>query len=302
MILDDGTTILLKRKFNTNVENLFNCFSSVAAWKEWWTGLDIMKMGFEEGGEIHFSWKHSKARKHGKILEIKPNELFRFTWSSGDYPNDPNDACTTPIRNTEVTLKFSQLDDGRSELQLMHQLMTTDHNLNGHYEGWTWALLDLDKALNAEARKSRDELSVAVSREFNAPIDKVFELWTKPELLNKWFNSKDGTRSYTYSDLKENGCFGLDYHDVEGKETGIPRAIFRVIGEYKEIIPNKKLVFSWIDESFNYESLVTVCFESLGNNTKVDLVHSNVYESDWIKRFTEGWNECLEVQDALLQQ
>lgn len=301
MILDNGTTIHLTRTFNTNVENLFGCFSSAEAWKSWWKGLDVMKIDFQEGGDIFFSWNHSKAKKHGKILEIKNNELLRFTWSSGEFAEDPNDACTIPIKDTEVTFKFRALENGKSELQLIHHLKTQDHNLNGHYEGWTWALLDMDKMHNAAARSGQEELVAEVERVLDAPIEKVFELWTKPELLNKWFNNKSATQWYTYTDMEEKKCYALDYHDITGEETGVPGAVFRVIGEYKEIKQNEKLVFSWVDESFNYESMVSVHFEAQGAKTKVSLRHSNVFEKEWIARFNQGWNGCFEGQEELLQ-
>ena len=302
MILDNGTTIHLTRTFNTDVGTLFSCFSDEKAWTSWWKGLDEMKMDFKEGGEIFFSWRQSKATKIGKILEIKPNEQIRFTWNSDGPTEDLDDTCTMMVKDTEVTLQFASLENGKSELQLIHNLKKKEHNLNAHYEGWTWALLDLDNKFNQEIRSKQEEFSIEIERVFKAPINRVYELWTQPELLNKWFNSKKGTEHYTYSKLKEKDCYALDYHDVEGKETGIPGAVHRVIGEYKEIIPNKKLVFSWVDENFNYESYVTVRFQEVGTDTKVNLVHSNVYEKDWIERFNEGWNDCFDAQVNMLAQ
>ena len=302
MILDNGTTIQLKRKFNVSVEELFGCFSSIDAWKGWWKGLDVMKMDFNEGGEIYFSWKHSKATKHGQILEIKKNEILRFTWSSGDYIHDSKDPCSAAVKDTEVIFKFTRIEDKVSERKLIHRLNKKEHNLNGHYEGWTWALLDLDQVLNGELRREKKKQSVELERIFNAPVERVYELWTKPELLNKWFNTKEHTESYTYSNLEVEGCYALDYHDVSGKETGVAGTLCRIIGEYKEIIPNKKLVFSWIDEGFQYESLVTINFSVMGEKTKVHLIHSDVYDKDWIKQFKSGWTHCLGAQIDLFNK
>ena len=131
-------------------------------------------------------------------------------------------------------------------------------------------------------------------------METVYELWTNPELMQKWFNSKNGKRGTAYTSKEVNSWYAMDYHDVDGSESGIPDTIYRCIGKIKEIIPNKKLVFTWLDDGLSHETLVTVNFEAVGGKTKLTLIHSNIVEQNWANDFSKGWDYCLEGQSKLL--
>jgi uncharacterized protein YndB with AHSA1/START domain len=92
---------------------------------------------------------------------------------------------------------------------------------------------------------------ILIIRTFAAPRDVVFEAWTKPEHLSRWW---DPTRERLVScdiDLRPNGTFRF-----------IPSgAKPPFIGIYREIVPPERLVFSTVVAPSGAESIGTLLFE-----------------------------------------
>ncbi len=113
-------------------------------------------------------------------------------------------------------------------------------------------------------RKSDREL--VVTRMFNGPARIVFEAWTKPELIKKWWVPKSFGLSLLSCemDVRVGGTyrlvFGLDGHE--------PKAFF---GSYLEMIPASRLVWT-NDEGDAGQVVTTVTFEEKGGRTLV-VVH-----------------------------
>ena len=75
------------------------------------------------------------------------------------------------------------------------------------------------------------------------------------------------------------------------------------IGQYKEIIPNKRLQFSWQWESYAMpDSLVTVDFEDLGKKTRLTLVHEGLPDQEDVDQHSHGWNSMVEKFARLIEQ
>jgi uncharacterized protein YndB with AHSA1/START domain len=69
----------------------------------------------------------------------------------------------------------------------------------------------------------------------------------------------------------------------------------RVGGVYREIIPNRKLVYTWAWESTpERESLVTVEFKPSGQGTELLVTHQRFADGQARDRHQQGWNYCLD--------
>jgi uncharacterized protein YndB with AHSA1/START domain len=132
-------------------------------------------------------------------------------------------------------------------------------------------------------------------------VAEVYEAWTNPELVAKWFNSKNATLGKAKLSLKIGHGFFMDYQTAPG-------TVLRIYGEYLEIVPNKKLVFTWLEDNHGktatpdrqYETRVTVHLTDLGEKTKVDIVHDRLASNTLMGNFTEGWTDCLKsIEDEL---
>lgn len=105
-----------------------------------------------------------------------------------------------------------------------------------------------------ETNTSNRELSI--SRMLDAPIELVWEVWTKPEHIQHWWGPNGFTNTIEVMDFKENGEWKFTMHGPDGKNYP-NRSVF------KEIVPLQKIVF----EHFNPHFITTILFEAMGDKT-----------------------------------
>jgi uncharacterized protein YndB with AHSA1/START domain len=85
------------------------------------------------------------------------------------------------------------------------------------------------------------ETSLQIKRTFAAPQQTLFDAWTKPERMQKWFlaGSMNHETKIHEVDLRVGGKIRAEsVNKAEGKT-------FRLLAVFKEIVPISKLVYSW---------------------------------------------------------
>src|ERR1700761_4031172 len=78
---------------------------------------------------------------------------------------------------------------------------------------------------------------LTITRMIDAPREKVFEAWTKPELLKQWFAPKPWTTTVAEMDVRTGGSCLVTMRGPDGNE-------FPCHGVYLEVVPNEKIVFT----------------------------------------------------------
>lgn len=78
--------------------------------------------------------------------------------------------------------------------------------------------------------------SFAIERIFNAPVERVFKLWTDPHLVAQWWGIKDCTIPHCAIDLRVGGRWRIDMLTASG-------ALYRNQGSYLEIVENARLSY-----------------------------------------------------------
>src|SRR6202453_1608491 len=118
-------------------------------------------------------------------------------------------------------------------------------------------------------RKSEREL--VVTRTFNAPARIVFEAWTKPELLKRWWTPKSCGVSFLSceADVRTGGTYRFVFGHAASEQ---PMAFF---GRYIEVTPHARLV--WTNDESDDGAVTTVTFEEKGGKTL--LVMHELYPS-----------------------
>jgi uncharacterized protein YndB with AHSA1/START domain len=76
---------------------------------------------------------------------------------------------------------------------------------------------------------------ILITREFDAPKHLVYEAYTTPELVKRWWNAKRGEVTTCEIDLRVSGKWRYVLVTSDGFEVGFH-------GEYREIVPNERLV------------------------------------------------------------
>jgi len=113
-------------------------------------------------------------------------------------------------------------------------------------------------------RKSEREL--VVTRTFDGPPRIVFEAWTRPELLKRWWAPKSVGISFLSCevDARTGGTYRLVFGHPASDQ---PMAFF---GRYIEVIPPSRLVWT-NEEAGDAGSITTATFEERGAGTLVVL-------------------------------
>jgi uncharacterized protein YndB with AHSA1/START domain len=122
-------------------------------------------------------------------------------------------------------------------------------------------------------RKSEREL--VVTRTFNGPARIVFEAWTKPELLKRWWAPKSTGVSLLSceADVRVGGRYRFEFgHEASKPKTPKPMAFF---GRYIEVTPHSRLV--WTNDESDDGAVTTVTFEEKDGKTL--LVMHELYPS-----------------------
>ena len=133
--------------------------------------------------------------------------------------------------------------------------------------------------------------TLELRRTIKAPVEKVFKAWTEPEQISQWFGCDKVSELRVTQDFRVGGQYRMD---VVNCDDGNPKAVY---GTFKEIVPNKKLVYSWTNGSVEFpadDTLVSIEFIAKGNETEIHLVHSNFALDKSVEGHTLGWQQCFD--------
>jgi uncharacterized protein YndB with AHSA1/START domain len=111
---------------------------------------------------------------------------------------------------------------------------------------------------------------ILITRAFDAPAALVFKAWTTPELVRRWWTAKRGTMTVCEIDLREGGKWRYAMTaDSDGQHV-------EFYGEYREIVPNERLVSTEIYAPFpDQPALNTLTFEERDGRTRATLLVSH---------------------------
>jgi uncharacterized protein YndB with AHSA1/START domain len=145
--------------------------------------------------------------------------------------------------------------------------------------------------------KTAEKTSLEIIRFINAPPARVYKAWTDPAELQRWFGPEDVRTIKIDADVRVGGKYRWDLLKQDGDE-------WACLGEYRELVPGKKIVFTWKwedDESWeNHNSIVTVEFSARDGGTEVKLTHQQLPSEESRDRHNQGWNSVLDRLEKFL--
>ena len=105
---------------------------------------------------------------------------------------------------------------------------------------------------------------IVITRNFDAPRDRVFEALTKPEVLRHWYGPKGWSLAVCEVDLRVGGAFRFVVRRANGTEIGMR-------GVYREVVPPERFVHTetFDLEDFPGELLVATDFAEDGGPTRL---------------------------------
>ncbi|HXV19601.1 MAG TPA: SRPBCC domain-containing protein [Desulfuromonadales bacterium] len=144
---------------------------------------------------------------------------------------------------------------------------------------------------------------LVITRVFKAPRDLVWQAWTEPETMKRWWGPKGFTAPVCRIDLRVGGVYHNCMRSPEGQD-------FWSTGIYREIVPSERLVCTdsfadaqgnvvpathyGMSADFPLELLVTVTFEELDGQTRLTLKHVGLPPGKDLDDCRDGWSESFD--------
>jgi uncharacterized protein YndB with AHSA1/START domain len=131
--------------------------------------------------------------------------------------------------------------------------------------------------------------ALRVERTFDAPAKAVFDAWTSPEVMRRWWHAgADWDTPVAEVDLRVGGAFRITMRRPDGQE-------YTGSGEYTVVEPPERLEFTWTweGEDLGARSLVEVEFHERDGATTVVVTHSGLADDESARSHSEGWHEVL---------
>jgi len=147
--------------------------------------------------------------------------------------------------------------------------------------------------------KTQENVRLEIKRFINAPRNRVYAAWTDVEQLKQWFGPEKVRTRDIIADARVGGKYQWDLVDPEGEE-------MTVFGEYRELVPGRKIVFTWKFEDNedwkNHTSVVTVELSDRDGGTELRLIHEQLPSEQSRNGHNDGWNSALDKLEKFVSK
>jgi uncharacterized protein YndB with AHSA1/START domain len=147
-----------------------------------------------------------------------------------------------------------------------------------------------------EVSKLAEKPSLSLQRHYPVSPQKVWRAWTDPEALKRWWGpGGNDPVSLVQLDVRVGGRFRIVFGGPDGK-------MHECAGVYQEVVPNRKLVFTWCWPNSTPErvSVVTIIFKDLNGKTELVFKHEQLFDEKARDDHKRGWTATLDKLEQFL--
>ncbi len=141
-----------------------------------------------------------------------------------------------------------------------------------------------------------------IERMFDASPKQMWEAWTNPQTLLRWFGPRDWPAVEITQDLQVGGNWGAVLQSESGEQ-------LQVGGSYLVLTPPEHLRFTFRWQSDNHEdgpgveTTVEAVFEASGEGTLMRFQQSGLVSGESAEGHTGGWNSTFDrLSDYLTEK
>jgi uncharacterized protein YndB with AHSA1/START domain len=207
----------------------------------------------------------------GEFREVVPPEKVSFVCG-------PLDAKGEMIFEFLHTATFTE-QNGKTKMILRSRVLRTTPEANKYIGGFEAGMGSSLERLAELLAHAGDAL--VIERTFDAPVARVWQALTTKEEMSRWF--------FDLKEFKPAVGFEFDFTVEHQGMTYCHRC------KITEVVPQKKLAFTWRYEGHEGDSLVTFELSATGDKTKLTLTHAGLETFPQTaqfarKNFEGGWN------------
>ena len=140
-----------------------------------------------------------------------------------------------------------------------------------------------------EQAKLAEKPSLSLQRRYPVAPEKVWRAWTDPQALAKWWGpGGQQPVSLAELDVRVGGRFRIVFGGPQGTE-------HECAGVYREVVPNRKLVFSWCWPRTTPDrvSQITLVLKPAGGGTDLKFLHEQFFDQAARDGHQRGWTETF---------
>jgi uncharacterized protein YndB with AHSA1/START domain len=138
--------------------------------------------------------------------------------------------------------------------------------------------------------------SLTLKRRLKAAPGKVFQAWTDPEKIVRWFGPAETVAGSVRAeaDVRPGGRYRMNFTTDDGER-------HQVGGEYREVVQDSRLVFTWAWQSTpERQSLVTISIVPDGDGSLLTLHHEQFFDQKARDGHERGWTGTLDKLERFL--
>lgn len=140
--------------------------------------------------------------------------------------------------------------------------------------------------------------SLTLTRFYPVRPEKVWRAWTDPQALASWFGP-GGPQPVAAAelDVRVGGRYRVLFGGLNGRE-------HEVRGVYRDVVPNRRLVFTWTwpRTTPERESLIAIELVRAGRGTELFFTHAQHFDETVRDNHLQGWSETFVKLEAFLKE
>jgi uncharacterized protein YndB with AHSA1/START domain len=292
----DGYTVRFERTLPHSIDEVWDAITNAEKLRYWFTDIE---MDLKPGATITFHFRdENKTVSQGKVVSIDQPNKFVFTWETelGVW-----ELFSEGKNKTRLVFTYSRLADEYAvgaPVGFHILLDRLEGMLKGKREIYPFGTEENDPAffstqelyariLYHDYPELEKYKPIRVEKTFQAPVEKVWKAITDKVQMKQWY--------FDLSEFRPEVGFEFQF-------TGQGAKGEKYIHHCKitEVVPFKKLTYSWAYEGYEGMSYVTFELFPEGNQTRLILVHKGLHtfpaHPDFARSsFNAGWTELITV-------
>jgi uncharacterized protein YndB with AHSA1/START domain len=141
------------------------------------------------------------------------------------------------------------------------------------------------------------QIALRLTRRFAAPRERVFDAWTTPEALKRWWCPRGWVPERIEVDLRTGGVYYFGMRRLEDD------SVVSIQGRFLEVHRPERLVYTWCWHGAfrgTPETRVTVVFLPVEGGTEVIVTHENFPDVALWQRHRDGWIAACDRMEQIL--
>jgi uncharacterized protein YndB with AHSA1/START domain len=314
----ENKELTITRTFDAALELVWKVWTDPGYMKRWWGPKDFtapfIKIDLRVGGTYLYCMRSPDGQEYwstGVYREIIPLQRMVITDNFSDEEGNIVPASHYGMSgdwssDLLVTVTFEEQKE-RTKVTLRHEGIPPGEMTEQTKDGWNESFDKLEKVLEEEKSRRAKNIIItgpgsqeaSIIRIIDAPRERIFEAFSDPELIPRWWGPERLTTTVDKMDLRPGGVWRFVQRDPEGNE-------YAFHGVYHEFSPTRIIQTFEFEGMPGHVQLNIAMLEDLGGRTR--LTEKSIAESvedgeEMLKAgMIEGWSETIDRLARLVEK